>query len=838
MVEWLVHNHRIKILLLHTSDPKTIAKQGMLIDPRLHQQSWSSLMRKGGRKLPPKDDWHHWWVTGDDKEFERIRPFRTGKDKAIRLSRARDWWRIYHQKPPAHYQDVLNLGWDYITTLNLLYTIELIPDFYPKFEKVGAFDDDIEWYVKTAKRVNDAIKTYGLIDEPHPERFVEAATLTGYRNPPYPGFDVIKEAKALADGGLDFSFPITSFKDMTKKQLMQTPIPAKWIGFDDWVRSAQWQTSGASTLGRLVIDTPDGPVKLKCRKNQVIDAIGLDQLAQQARAATDQVNFTILKSELGKIRLAVSSDIYTYLKMMWVLRYVNKAYLMWPDTSLNETVIDTLARMERTLASLRGRFGLPYDYAAFDHQITTSMLETMWDALANIGSLAIVPANQAEYQDICRNVHNTFGAAQLYTKVDMAQICNKITGGLPSGLAITSIVGNGWNLIMTSLAKELLTALHFKQAVHTDIRGDDSNLIHDDWRDASAMNECYAAIGAVGGQGKYAIRWQQTEFLRVSYTDVCSGYPMRALPGIVQRKPWNNSPWSDVSTIEHHHTIISILTRRGLNCDRLWRGLRGIWCQLHQVPVAALATPRHLGGLGLENGPFNSWPHMAAPSHSSHIVRKTTERERILSEHFTNTYNITLTAEQATTAAQKASDATLAADDVPAVSKFARKQFKEIARKHFRIAPSTRRPHYAPVTEMTAVSARELPVLLDLWKRDAPTFGRYPEITTILDDARVVGDKPTQFLKTHRPHIYDLVSTLKKRFGTQAAIDYIAGKITMPFQQLHPIASSLALAHAMRSVGPYCFHNKLDPRTVTYDMTPMFEHAWLTSPLTKKLLKW
>jgi len=688
LVEWLFKNSRLNILNLHKSHPAALRKQGFLTDPRLHRQSWSDLWREGRYREAPAVKWQEWWASGLEEDFVRIYPFRTNKDKAIRLMRARDWWIIYHHNPPPNYSDVLDLGWDYITTLNLLNTIALIPTWYGKMERCGAFDSDLENYVLVAKKLNDRIKMYGLVDEPSIESYVEAATITGYRNPPYPGFDQAKEAKLLAEGGEVFSFPITQYDAMSEKLIVQ-PESCDGNSFEEWMDSATWTTSGASTFGRLEIQTPEGPIKLKCRKNQILDAITARDLAKQAQLETEQTNYTIVKSELGKIRLAVSSDIYTYLKMAWVLSFVNKGYLKWKHATLSEDVEEQLKRMEDTCNKLVKRFGLPYDYKAFDHQILTKMIQTIWKVLSKIGLANVPETMKKQYTEISNNVHNSFDNATLITRIEQMTIINKITGGLSSGLGITSIVGNAWNLIMTDLMLELHSALGFSKPEDYSIRGDDSSLIFDSWRDASAADACYGAIGAIGGQGKFAVKYQETEFLRVRYTVArCSGYALRALPGLVQRKPWNSQPWSEISTIAHHYNVLMTLKRRGLDVDRMWRGLRGVWCQLHQIPVEALSTPIHLGGLGLCSGSNRVWPQRRVPHNPSHIIRKTTERERLIIEKWN--YQPLPTQEQLKNAAQRASDSTLSADDIPGTAKFIRKQTNLELKQHYKIIPRTR----------------------------------------------------------------------------------------------------------------------------------------------------
>lgn len=183
---------------------------------------------------------------------------------------------------------ILSLPWDYITTLNCLFANELIPHFYTRLDRLGAWSGDINHFIKVAKNLNDRIKLYGLDDEPNPWFYVELATLTGYRNPPFPGFDIAKESESLANAGNEFFLPLSSFRDMAKENLLKQPHPVTFLTFEEWLASAKWNTSGASSYGRVTVDTPDGPQEFKARKNQLLDLESAQNLAKMALSTNDQ----------------------------------------------------------------------------------------------------------------------------------------------------------------------------------------------------------------------------------------------------------------------------------------------------------------------------------------------------------------------------------------------------------------------------------------------------------------------------------------------------------------------------------------------------------------------
>lgn len=81
----------------------------------------------------------------------------------------------------------------------------------------------------------------------------------------------------------------------------------------------------------------------------------------------------IIKTELSKIRLAVSCPVEVYLMQAWLFLVKGNAFTNWPANTLEEPLGKELLRQEETWHRLhQGVYSLPYDFAAFDHQPTTS----------------------------------------------------------------------------------------------------------------------------------------------------------------------------------------------------------------------------------------------------------------------------------------------------------------------------------------------------------------------------------------------------------------------------------------------------------------------------------
>ncbi|KAL1485072.1 hypothetical protein MTO96_032186 [Rhipicephalus appendiculatus] len=103
-----------------------------------------------------------------------------------------------------------------------------------------------------------------------------------------------------------------------------------------------------------------------------IPEVVLEEVVSRMRQHHTQDNKALIKSEFGKIRLAVAAPLETYLQQAYLYGVSGSAYLKWPGNTLEETVEEEMRRNERTVVSMRaGHFPLPYDFARLDHQPTT-----------------------------------------------------------------------------------------------------------------------------------------------------------------------------------------------------------------------------------------------------------------------------------------------------------------------------------------------------------------------------------------------------------------------------------------------------------------------------------
>nr|WAK77683.1 MAG: RNA-dependent polymerase [Totiviridae sp.] len=233
--------------------------------------------------------------------------------------------------------------------------------------------------------------------------------------PPVPGWDPVEETRALAEGGKDQHglllrcSPGYSAQDFhqavhalafVKPRDRPDPRP-----FRQWLWDEEWVRSGASSLGRvhytLRIGDETRTGKFTARKNLVLDVIPINDLEQRTRTYTKQENVTLVKTELAKIHLAVSCPIETYLAQAWIYLVTGNAYSNWPANTLEEPLHVEVARHEETWERLQaGQYSLPYDFARFDHQPTTSEVTAFQIATNICGRRYALHEQSADYEQL------------------------------------------------------------------------------------------------------------------------------------------------------------------------------------------------------------------------------------------------------------------------------------------------------------------------------------------------------------------------------------------------------------------------------------------------------
>lgn len=731
----------------------------------------------------------------------------------------------------------MNIGWACI-----LYGSE----WFDRWHDLTAFADGIEHYTTVTKWVSDQIKTRSYYAE---DRFnyVECANLVGYRNLPYPGFDLQAEAKAYAEGDdIDFHFPTgDTFDSIAQDMLMTVPTYVPWISFEDYVAGASWLTAGASSQGHLRFKTPDGKIhKLKCRKNFVLDVLTVQELLALCKAKTGQTNYTLIKSELGKVRLAVASDLETYLMMSWMLYFVNGAYKDWPGNTLEESPSEQSDRMCKMMELCQVMYGLPFDFKGFEHQPKTPQIVTINRILNDIGRHNVPIEHRFEYDSMASRIERSYYFSELICRdvKTRKETRYKVKNGLMSGIRLTSTIGNGWNTVMTEAARRRLANAGLEtQTIEKFIRGDDSAIFTDRAALARLFELAYTQLGVKGGVGKFSVRKHEMEFLRIWYSNRCYGYPSRAIPGLTQRKPWSSTPWSEDGVLSALKEVCCILNRRGLNSDKIWRVLKARWCSLHRLPLAVTMVPRSAGGLGLD--PWDGRTTISNPLPNSLGLDATFDilpwRANKLAE-VCKKYNIPLSRDQLDESAQTALQGVLAADDVPDISTMLRRNFRDqLTELKIKPIPSLVKSQVLSPIEFTPPLAERgsFAKMHQQLDRQVGNFGLFrrdveelKSIKPLLSKAKI---SISSWLKANRPQLYFL--TRKGHIGE--ALDWLGGYTSTPLSKIHPMMhSAVTKICAIR-----CKFVKWRDRVTDFvfaKIAPGSEEMLYNSPLNQKIFQW
>jgi hypothetical protein len=582
----------------------------------------------------------------------------------------------------------------------------------------------------------------------------------------------------------------------------------------------------------------------------VLDCVDAVTLANKAKINIGQINKSLIKSELGKIRIAVAGDLLTYLQQTWVNYLIGGAYKQWAGSTIEESVESQTARMIEMLGLAARRFGLPFDYDGFDHQPTTFEIKCIVKKLIQIAALNVPELERAEFKTIALRIVWGFDNAVLIAKEPTGKAAQwRVMGGLMSGLRWTTAVGNAWNSVMTYMALQLMRNIGADvSGIERYIRGDDSAIYTENWAQAALMERCYKAVGARGGEGKFSIRNKSMEFLRTWYDKVCSGYPLRTLPGLTQRKPWSNTPWTDDAVLRSLVDTGKILIRRGAGLGAEFaRHVCERWCRLKRLPFAVLSTPAEHGGWGLYpwDGQFRIEPAMPKVSAGSEMrfPKQTDWRQnQWLSEG--DRLGIALTTDQAKSLAHQDLADTLASDDVPWVAKTLRKTWNDQLRARQVRAVQLPRLDLTPRGAFNDVFDNLKPLSAQFQyfqtklKARSPAYGSMARYAGDFEKAKrmcaVNGGKIGDWMRRQAVDLWHAIRHFHSSWDRAERLDYVFGSSRVVTRCVHPNLVGLVQLAAASVQLP---RHRLESRAWAYLVTRC-EESLLTTHLAKEVYMW
>jgi len=770
-----------------------------------------------------------------DDDVLKVWPARTESDLAIRRSRFRDVARFYfNSKRWSELVIRANhlLGFDYITVCNVLWAAELLStdkfDWWNFYVELGAFEAGSDHFAAVAKQVNSWCKKYPVAETIERMNVVECAGLTGYRNLPFPGFDAVAETQALAHGGEDHGLErrdlAPSFLSAVDRLLAVYPKEVSVPQFQDFVLSGDWATAGASSVGRVEWSWDDDAGSFKARKNLVPEVVDLNKYYPTVEESRSQVNYAIIKSELSKVRVAVASDLPIFLKMEWLTRWMNHAYKDWPGSTIEEDVVEQTRRQRQMWEKIRSSWNLPFDFEGFDHQPTTLELVAMFTKICRTTRSAVPLHELDEYDRIVDDVLTSFTQSTLSTPAQMPPVrIFKVLGGLMSGLRWTTLAGNAWNLVMSTMVRDILSEWGLtSEQFSVWLRGDDSAISSSSYAHVLLFRVLYEAIGARGADGKFGVLHQQSEFLRLWYSPTgLKGYMSRSVPSIVQRKPWNPEPLDDATSMSAIRDALYTIRRRGGPVDKLdkaWASVKQTWSQEHHLSQVWLQIPLPRG-LGVE--PWDGETMLSGRLHKLRlpqnlkVVNSTGFTKRRITKYYSSWMPVSES--EAELLAHIELVQKVAADDVPAISSAARSRHKREQKQAAGVLNRRLRTRLVLDLEISTATLQEFYLAAALpahessvtpepdgstYGRHRATFARWKDVRKVLS---IRGLSVFKWAATNWPSLTGDIIDLERRGLTRSeAVGWLFGEpLTKAIGLVHPALYSVLNASVVRVMSLY-----------------------------------
>jgi hypothetical protein len=785
--------------------------------------------------------------TFTDEEFLEVFPPRGNADLSIRESRASTVHRLY-KAGGFDWTSIRYLGnLDYITVCNILLAATFNSSLIPLLRKVkalGSLDD----FLTFTKWLSDRVKSNPCSME-FRMRYAELAGLTGYRQPPFPGFDMLKQTTDLAHGGIVHTHPFTDFMTAFKSKTDEiigscTPEPVTYMSLAEFIDSGMAMTSGASSVGRI----PFKEHKVKARKNFLPYIFTTQHLYDEALTHSQHpTNSAFIKAELGKMRVAVTGDIWTYLIQSWLNYLCGHEYLQLPGNTLEETLEQQLARIVLMRNRTGSAFQLPFDFEKFDHQPTFPELAYLQTAHFSTAHVNVPVPLQDTWRKFVSSAEAGIYNTRITVHVDGIKHDIEVTGGVQSGQRLTSFMGNTWNTVMTSLAIDILKTLGIQSAPTFFLRGDDSALSAS-YSSCLLMQLAYVSMGVLANESKYSIHSDATEFLRVWYdAQRCWGLPNRAIPGIMQRKPWSSDPWTPESSLRRLLENVAVMERRGLDVTALRAVVVQDWTRRRKLSNRWLQLPSALGGFGLlpyqGYAPTSKIPKFVKPLFEFDLSPPAEAYTRKQFEF------VELTPSEVQRFTIEDMSQLVYADDIPSRSKQARIDYDHVLNEmrkvkfeltaEFKIVtPSDIR---AALANAMGTSSTVMPPQfskLPLYGSQSHNASKFERVKRV---ARARDMKLMPALTLWLPEVADATLVLEQTMGMHRsfALDFVFGTLDAPCVAItHPLLLRYVTAYTLLLTGVRHRRTRTAWANTFAAAYPTFDRAVFDSPLSQANFLW
>lgn len=462
--------------------------------------------------------------------------------------------------------------------------------------------NDIDTYATKMAKVSSFAKRFPFETDNAKQRWCEVNTLTGYMQNDIGTFDYDKEFESLATGGNEHPEWWKRKFEEKVRDLMTFQEAPEFVSFETYVKDGYWLTSGSSSIGKVEWSYDSDTGKFKARKNMLVDLYTKEEIYQMATDWDGELmNRVFIKDELAKRRLAVASNIEAYLNQAYLLYLFGHGFKNYKYITLDEKPNETHKRNCRLIKLLKeGSYALPFDFKGFDRQPTTDEIKTIIKRVIDLVSPRVPASHRRLFNTIAFKNIACYDKNYLYSPLTKRTV--KQTGGLPSGIRPTSLIGNLWNMIATDIARDVTKDILGQDYIQEiALKGDDTYIVAPNFFVCLVFRYAYQSINAVGENSKFGIMQNACEFLR---TEISSsgvrGWTNRAIPSVTQRKPWNPEPWTENQQVQTIANNIYLLERRcKQDCTFLHMANKIKWSKMMHQSYLWLHLPKHHGGFGI-----------------------------------------------------------------------------------------------------------------------------------------------------------------------------------------------------------------------------------------------
>jgi hypothetical protein len=377
-----------------------------------------------------------------------------------------------------------------------------------------------------------------------------------------------------------------------------------------------WARSGSSKRKESVFYTVDGQ-RFKAKRSKWNTALALDEkvvlnvLTTTNPLAMRQENSAIQKREAGKVRAVVNSDDETYLRMAYVSDWIERALHGHPLSTLymSSTQLEQLW-IRLSDACSHPSVKVPIDQTHFDWQQNKRMLSKFVDVLEKFIKVYAPLRVKDEYIAVIDQLRNALVEVEgrlVVTNERGIKTVIPVEKGVMSGWRMTALMDTVFNYGELYAARRLVRRLLGRDPVTTVcVQGDDDQLSVGTLGEAASIVKAYEVMNFELNPAKFFISTDRDEFLRQVVTaENVSGYPVRAILGLLWRNPVSRDPPAGMLRMNEQVRSWNLILARGGD----WRRVKphmlrdlGAANGLGTAEVlGVLSTPAVLGGSGFFN---------------------------------------------------------------------------------------------------------------------------------------------------------------------------------------------------------------------------------------------